>query len=334
MTTFRQDSADILGPLLSVAPGASGTAVAARRGDDESLLVHGTTRHGGRDPIRPDTRFEAGSVTKVFTALLLAEMAARGEVCLDDPVERYLPVPGRGITLEHLATHTSGLPRLPPGMMRTGLPSWYTNPYRAFGPEQVLSALRNGRHRQPGRVHYSNFAVGVLGHALSAAAGGLPYEDLLTERVLAPLGLPDTDCSAAGQATGHLRGRPRPPWEIPGLPAAGALRTTAPDLLRLLTAHVTPGTTPLAAALAEVIRPRVPIPRGAGHFCLLWFHRGRPDHDLYFHSGGTRGFTAFAGFSPQTRTALVALTNTSPSLRSRFVQRSYDALRTLATPTS
>lgn len=326
---MRTSCQGVLEPLLSAVPDAPGTAVAARRGDEEVVLVRGTTTRGGSHPIRPDTRFEIGSLTKTFTALLLAEMAARGDVRYDDPVDRYLPVSGQGITLEHLATHTSGLPRLPPGLLRAALRSWYTNPYRAYGPDRVLAAMNRARRRPPGeRVHYSNFAVGVLGHALAAAADR-PYGDLLAERVLRPLELHDTDCRTAPQATGHWHGKPRPPWQIPGLPAAGALRSTAIDLLRLLTGYLTPHVTSLETALTETIRPRVPA-SGTTRLALVWNLRPRPGHDLIFHSGGTRGFTAFTGFSPQTRTALVALTNTSPTLRDKLIQPAYEALSTLA----
>lgn len=329
MTTSCHGIQGAIESLLSAVPDAPGTTVAARHGDEELLLVRGTTERGGSQPIRPDTRFEIGSLTKTFTALLLAEMAARGDVRYDDPVDRYLPVSGRGITLEHLATHTSGLPRLPPGLLRVALRSWYTNPYRDYGPDQVLAAIDRTRRRPPGeKVRYSNFAVGVLGHALAAAADR-PYEDLLTERVLRPLALTDTDCRTAPQATGHRRGKPQPPWQIPGLPAAGALRSTASDLLRLLTAYLSPHDTPLATALTETIRPRERA-FGAKHLALVWNIRPRPDHDLIFHSGGTRGFTAFTGFSPQTRTAVVALTNTTPTLRGKLIQPAYDALSMLA----
>ncbi|MEU7532474.1 serine hydrolase domain-containing protein [Saccharothrix sp. NPDC042600] len=316
-------------PLLSAAPGATGVAVAARRRHEDTVLLSGTTARDG-DPLTPTTRFEIGSLTKTFTALLLARMVAAGEVAHDDEVRRYLPEGALDapITLDQLATHTSGLPRLPPGLLRTALPRWFSTPYAAFGPDDLLAALPRTRTR-PG-YRYSNYGVALLGFALARAAG-VPYAELLADRVLRPLGLHDTDCTAARQATGHWHGRPRPPWDIPGLPAAGALRSTAQDLLRYVTALLDPDATPLAAALTDVARPRVVRPGTTDDVCLVWNRRARPGRTLLFHAGGTRGFTAFAGCSPDTGTALVALANSGPGLRDPFVQRSYEALRALAT---
>jgi serine-type D-Ala-D-Ala carboxypeptidase/endopeptidase len=327
--------AEVLGSLLSAAPDATGVAVAARRGEHRLLLFSGTTARLDGVPVAGDTRFELGSLTKTFTALLLADMATRGEVAYDDPVDLYLPEAetrlGHQMTLGHLATHSAGLPGLPPGLLRSSLRSWFSNPYRSFGPGDLTAALRRTRLRgQPGeRFRYSNFGVALLGLLLGRAAGR-PFEELLADRVLDPLGLNDTGCAAVPQATGHLRGRPRPAWEIPGLPAAGALRSTAQDMLRYLGAHLEPHTTTLSSALAEVARPRMAA-RGDDRMCLVWNLRHRPGHDLFFHSGGTRGFTSFAGFSPETATTLVALANAGPTLRAQFIQRSYNAFRALAT---
>lgn len=344
-------AAEAAAPLLGTRSGASGTVVALRLGDERVFLAEGRTAHVGGDPVDADTRFEIGSLTKVLTALLLAEQAARGEVAHDDPVSRFLP-PGTGprprgtpMTLLHLATHTSGLPRLPPGLLASGRARWLSNPYAAFSHDDLLRAVRRTRPRfEPGsRLRYSNFAVGLLGHLLVRAAGGADaygtdaaccYETLLTARVLHPLGLLGTDCAAdLPQATGYWHGRARPAWRIPGLPAAGAARSSGRDLLQLLDALIDPGTTAepsLRAGLADVLRPRLAVPRGTRRLGLIWNIQPRPGHDLYHHSGGTHGFSSFAGFSPQSGVALVALTNTAPAMNSTFIQRAYDALRSLA----
>ncbi|GAA0371226.1 serine hydrolase domain-containing protein [Streptomyces blastmyceticus] len=319
-----------LTPLLGAADGAHAVAVAAVRGEECAVLCRG--------PAEPGTRFEVGSLTKTFTALLLAELVARGEVHYADPVDRYLPsaVPGPPITLLHLATHTAGLPRLPPGLIgREARAAWFSNPYAAFTSADLLAALPRTRlHHRPGtRVRYSNYGVGLLGHTLARAAGG-DYAELLTERVLAPLGLTDTDCDPyRPQALGHWHGRPRPPWLIPGLPAAGALRSSARDLLRFLLALLAPdradltGLPPsLRAALADVQRPRLALPRTGNRVCLVWNLRPRGGRPLLHHSGGTRGFSAFAGFLPGSGCALAALADTAPTPLAPFIQAAYGTL--------
>ncbi|WP_241844984.1 serine hydrolase domain-containing protein [Streptomyces silvensis] len=341
---------DLLAALRAAAPGASAVAVAVRRGPRRALLATGGTALRGGTPADPDTRFEIGSLTKTFTALLLAEMVARGEVAYDDPVTRFLPraaappVRGAPITLLHLATHTSGLPRLPPGLVRSGAPAWYSNPYAAYSADAFHRALARTRPRAaPGtRVRYSNFGVALLGDLLTRAAHGPgdgAYAPLLAARVLDPLGLTRTNCAAnPPQATGYWHGRVRPAWEIPGLPGAGAGRSSARDLLTTLDALLDPDAVPadvprtLRTALADVTVPRIALPRTHHRIALVWNIRSRHDRDLFHHSGGTRGFTAFAGFSPQRDVALTALANTSPTRNGAFIQRAYLELWALAQP--
>jgi CubicO group peptidase (beta-lactamase class C family) len=347
-STHAPRAARLLAPLVTAAPGATAVVLGVARDGRREFAVHG-------DHVGEATAFETGSLTKTFTALLLAELAARGELAVAEPVARHLPAGcrpprgGEGITALHLATHTAGLPRLPPGTLRRALPHWRSNPYAALSVADVLSGYGRTRLRAaPGtRVGYSNFGVGLLGPVLATAAGRGPgeYPALLAERVLGPLGLRESGCDpGAPQATGHLRGRPLPPWRIPGLEAAGGLRCSARDLLTVLEAladpaAAPPGTpAPLRAALAGVRRPRLELP-GGRRLALVWNVRPRPGGaDLWHHSGGTRGGTAFAGFCPATRTALVALADAGPTvgaaLRGGFVQRAYEALHACARPVS
>ncbi|MGW2509137.1 serine hydrolase domain-containing protein [Streptomyces scopuliridis] len=342
--------------IRATAPRIGAVAVALRHGDRRAVVTYGSTSHHGGIPVTADTRFEIGSLTKCFTALLLAEQVARGEVACGDPLARFLPpeaLPrprGGPITPLHLATHTSGLPRLPPGLLGSGAGDWLSNPYAHFSTADLLRALARTRpHTRPGeRVRYSNFGVGLLGHLLTRAAPGgrQEYGDLLAARVLGPLGLSRTSCGPGlPQATGYWHGRARPPWLIPGLAGAGAVRSSARDLLGLLDAlldtapDVPSGSAPsvpapasLRTALVDVVRPRLALRDGGKRLALVWNIRVRPDGDVYHHSGGTRGFSAFAGFSPRHRTALVALTNTSPAAGQAFIQSAYDALLTLARP--
>ncbi|MEE1824592.1 serine hydrolase [Streptomyces sp. BE20] len=330
--------------VRAAAPHATAVTLAVARGDRTAVHCHGRTAVDG-EPCTPDTVFELGSVTKTFTALLLAVMAERGELAPDDPMERHLPpnwqAPevrrGGPIRLLHLATHTSGLPRLPPGLLATALPAWTANPYAGYDERLLRAGLARTtvRHRPGERYGYSNFGVGLLGRLL-AETGRTGYAELLADRVSLPLGLRATTCSpdAPHRATGHRRGHPLPPWRIPGLPGAGAVRASGTDLLHYLRAHLAPDTDALGRALREVRRPRLRLPRSADRLGLVWNCRTTADgRDLLFHSGATRGFTALVGFCPQTATAVAALTNTGPSLDGRFVQAAYDSLKQLAEPT-
>ncbi|MFD7450918.1 serine hydrolase domain-containing protein [Kitasatospora sp. NPDC059827] len=344
--------ADVSGPgsdhlpvlVRAAMPYATAVTLAVAQGNRTAVHCHGLTARGG-EPCTPDTLYELGSVTKTFTALLLAAMAARGELSLDDPLERHLPPhwcpPGlrRGgpIRLLHLATHTSGLPKLPPGLLATALPTWSSNPYVAFDDLRlrVGVARTTVRHTPGTRYKYSNYGVGLLGRLL-AETGRTSYAELLADRLHRPLGLHTTTCSpdAPHRATGHRRGRPLQPWLIPGLPGAGDVRAGGADLLRFLRAHLSPGEGELGRALRDVQRPRLQLARSTDRLGLVWNLRGTADgRDLYFHSGATRGFTALVGFCPQTETAVAALTNTGPALNGRFVQSAYDILKQLTKPT-
>ncbi|MFI1866417.1 serine hydrolase domain-containing protein [Streptomyces jumonjinensis] len=284
-------------------------------------------------PAGPDTLFAVGSLTKTLTALLLAEMAATGAVAYDDPIEAHLPreaAPrpgGAAITLADLATHTGGLPRLPRNLYRRGLRQWRTDPYARYRLEDLYRAtarLRPGD--RPRRVRYSTFGVGLLGQLLANAAG-VPYPELLTARVLGPLGMRDTCVPTAEvltgrAATGHRRGRAVPHWRFDALSGAGALYSSAADLLRYLQALLNPASAPgpLAHALAAVREPWYPCGRGPGHKGLGWDIREVRGRTLIWHTGGTSGFTAFAGFSPDAGAGIAIVANTTPTPRQPVIR--------------
>src|SRR5829696_3722210 len=178
-------------------------------------------------PPGADTIFEIGSVTKVFTGLLLADMAEEGLVALDDPVQRYLPagielpVEGRPSTLLDLATQTSGLPRNPPGLFRLSFRQ-RANPHAGFTVEHLEHAIAETRlKREPGeKVSYSNFGFGLLGQVL-ALRTGMSYEQLVRKRICGPLNLEDTSITIGPGAYGRFadghnrRGRRVSHWDLP-----------------------------------------------------------------------------------------------------------------------
>ncbi|WP_411070020.1 serine hydrolase domain-containing protein [Streptomyces sp. cmx-4-25] len=266
---------------------------------------------------RRELRYEIGSASKTFAGLLLAHLAASGRVPLGHPVDAALfpgRPPGRDpVTLHHLITHTSGLPCLPRDLYPRALRHRNTNPYAGYDGRRVVEAFARARPRRPGtRWRYSNFGAAVLGHAL-AARTATPWDVLLHEYVLDPLGLSGTALRAGGgtgrDATGHARDgtTPLPPLDIAGFAAAGAVRATPHDLLAFLEAHLEPNG-PLADALREVRRPVLSHGRGRHRqtHTLTWFQQPTPRGPAFFHCGATPGQQAFLGFCPATGFALAA----------------------------
>ncbi len=313
---------------ISRAPAA---VLAVIAGDQTAIACHGNPPPGAH------TVFELGSITKTVTALLLADMVTRGEVHYNDPISAYLPpqalphrMPQTPITLVHLATHTAGFPRLPANLYLRALPAWWTNPYARYHLDDLYQATARTRprHRPGTRMHYSNFGIGLLGQLLANAANR-DYRHLILDRICRPLGMTNT-LTETGRScvTGYRRGRPLPPWDMGALAAAGTLRSSAADLLLYLQAHLRPETTPLAAALQATQVPRVAA-KGKDRICLVWNHRRSRYGEVLFHSGATRGFTAFIGFCPQAHTAVAALANTTPTHRHNMIPTAYALFKAL-----
>lgn len=267
-----------------------------------------------------DTLFEIGSLTKTFTALLLADAVSRSLVTLDDPLEVLLPgrhfstSGGKPITLLHLATHTSGLPRLPATMPLTDS----ANPYAGFGPSQLLyAAEREAPAASPGDQYlYSNFGYGLLADALCARAS-VPFETLVRERITSPLGMADTGVMLGPSAQSRLAqghdaaGQPAKAWDFSTMEGAGALRSSPRDMLTYLSAHLRPKGTGSPAGLDTVSIPRRPIDALGRWIGLAWHIQPLPNGNVIWHNGLTGGHAAFIGFSADRRSGVVVLANSS-----------------------
>ena len=277
-------------------------------------VAAGVERQG--KPMDASSVVEIGSITKTFTGILLADMVARGEVRLDQPVAELLPagtrVPsrnGRQITLGDLSSQISGLPRLPDNMA----PKDSANPYADYTVAMMYDFLaRYELPRDPGaRYEYSNLGVGLLGHALALAAGK-SYEALVRERILAPLGMTHTGISVdaamrAHAAEGHDPGGDIVPWwDLPTLAGAGALRSSLDDMLKYLAANIDPPATPLGRAIAASHASRFTV-NNALQLGLNW-HISTINRDtLVWHNGGTAGFRTIIAWNPRTRVGAVLL---------------------------
>ena len=280
------------------------------------LAAAGTLVAGGSKLVDGNSLFEIGSLTKLFTTLLMADMVVRGEVALDDPVRKFLPptvkVPkfaGKDITLGQLASHASGLPRMPKTLHARDDENPYAD-YTVANLYEDLAEMPDAQQLPPDAQRYSNLGVALLGHAL-ALRSGKDYEALLRERVLLPLGLRDVaiKLDAAAKARfampHHATLVPSPPWDLPVFAAAGALHASANDLLAFAEAELGLKATPLAAAIRL---QQTPI--DATH-ALGWLSQG--DHIL-MHLGATGGTVSFIALDTRTKRAVVVMGNSANAI--------------------
>ncbi|MEV5275793.1 serine hydrolase domain-containing protein [Streptomyces werraensis] len=316
---------------------APDTVFALSRHGRRTVVTGGTGGSPGRP--RDRLRYEIGSATKAFTGLLLAHLVDSGLLTGGEPAAALLGArrpPGRApVTLAHLVTHTAGLPALPADFYPRALPAWRTNPYARYPDARVVDAFlrHRPRHRPGTRWRYSNFGVAVLGHALGAATG-TDWQDLLADRLLAPLALRDTATRPSDgdglDAVGHGKDGTGalPAFDAGGFRAAGAVRATPHDLLTFLEAHLDPDRFPPLTGALRAVRTPV-LRRGFGHrhvHTVAWFRHPTDGGPLYFHSGATLGQQAFLGFRPDTGTALAAVCTRRFRSGDPFVSAAYALL--------
>ena len=275
---------------------AVGLSVGYLDGDDWGIVHLGTSgRRGGL----PDNRtlYEIGSISKVFTSLLLADAAVRGEVELDAPAAADNPagltlpdVPGGPITWLHLSTHRSGLPRLPHNLDSVGL----RNPYADYDANKAATFLKTWRPgRRPGeRREYSNFGASVLGYLTAAKIGG-DYESLVRRRIAEPLGLRDLGVAMSAErrrrmATPHAEaGKAVPPWRFADLPGAGGITASMRDMMRFARAMLDPPNNSLGEAIDLTWREHAAADESGSAMGLGWIIHG--DGSTRWHNGGTGG---------------------------------------------
>lgn len=283
------------------------------------IIAYGTLAQVDSPSMNGDTLFEIGSITKVFTALALVQMAERGDLKLDDPIAKFLPKSvttptrnGKEISLLNLATHTSGLPRLPDNLA----PADVSNPYADYSVEQLYAFLSTYRLKRDigTKYEYSNLGAGLLGHLLSRKAG-VNYETLMRTQIAQPLQMKDTGIQLsptqqARFATGHNSlGKPVAYWDIPMLAGAGALRSTANDLLKFLAANLELTASPLTATLRKTHAVQKQTETPDVGIAIAWHVLHQNGTEIVFHDGGTGGFSSFIGFVKQQQLGIVVLSN-------------------------
>jgi serine-type D-Ala-D-Ala carboxypeptidase/endopeptidase len=295
------------------------------------VYSYGTISKANSTKVNGNTIFDTASITKTFTTTLLADMVNQGLVNLDDPIGRYLPatvkIPtynGHEITLEDLATHTSGLPDFPAGWIRN----------HTYTTQQVYSFLSNtSLMSEPGiKANYSDFGMGLLGHILSIRAG-VPYPQLVKDRILSVLGMDSTgiamnstaialsDALKSRLAKGHIGGKEVNLEFIPeAIQPAGALHSTANDLLKYLAANIGLIHTSISDIIQETHLIRHEYPHeldpfpfpsnkslSASYIGLGWFIDTNLGTEVIQHGGGIDGYSTLIGFNPTKQEGVVIL---------------------------
>ena len=277
----------------------------------------GETLLGSQEPPGGQTLYEIGSITKVFTGVLLAGAVLRGEVTLEDPVNRFLPQEAQisdhasgPVRLWHLTTHTSGLPRMP----RNFKPANAADPYADYSEADLFAGLPKLKLLSPPgeKYLYSNLGGGLLGVVL-ARATGQPYGELLRKRILAPLGLRDTRIVLNEER----RARLAPPydadrssaseWHFDALAPAGALRSSAADLLRFSKAILNPPKSNVGDALRKSSDELFVSSDGKVVVAFGWHKLS--NESVISHDGRTLGYASSLTLDLEHNEALVFLTN-------------------------
>lgn len=302
-----------------------------------AVLKHGVRRVFSYGTAKPDSIFEIGSISKTFTGLILSQMVEQGTVKFDEPVRELLPPgtvakpAGAEITLLDLATQHSGLPRMPDNFA----PADPANPYADYHAANLYAFVAKqgvAKPAAPGFL-YSNLGFGLLGQALAVRAN-LSYPDLLKAEVTGPLGLKDTVVSLSPEqlarfVPGHDGDHhPAHAWDLDAFAGAGAIRSTASDMLAYLEANLHPesvkpvsgtaGAATLSAALTQSHELRADAMPGM-RIALAWLFES--ETESYWHNGATGGYSAFAFFSPKFDCAAVVLSNTTLGSAGSFADR-------------
>jgi serine-type D-Ala-D-Ala carboxypeptidase/endopeptidase len=298
-----------------------GLVIGIRRGDEELFLSYGKIELGNEAAPTPETIYEIGSVTKAFTGVLLADASLQNGLDLNATVADSLPNGAprpkkpekEPITLAHLATHMSGLPRLPDDLKAKDP----TNPYADFTAKHAYAFFAKHKpKRKPGEYEYSNYAMGLLGQLLADRVGK-SYEELVVERICEPLGMTQT----RQQLTPEMQANLAPPhdgdlqrgknWDFQAVAGAGALRSNARDVLKFAAAMMADDDRDITKAFKLAGEPREKIPSGLG--MGLGWHLAN-DGSTRWHNGQTGGYSSYVACLPKQKVAVAVLCNTATDL--------------------
>ncbi|MFL5808296.1 MAG: serine hydrolase domain-containing protein [Flavisolibacter sp.] len=299
----------------------TGLSIGILRNGKTYYYGYGETEKGNKKLPNEKTIFEIGSISKTFTAILLADAVNKGEIRLNDPVSLYLPssIPplqfgGEPVTIKMLSNHSSGLPRMPTNF--TTAVSDPLNPYKNYGIDQLFGFLSTFKlDRKPGTSYeYSNLAVATLG-AILENINKKPFEQMVVEKICGPLQMNDTrqyirKTDSARFAKGYSEtGKYNGQWDFKAFAPAGSLRSTATDMLRYAKANMSSAPGELSKAIQ--LTHSLTFSDGQNKTGLGWHFIKPGDDEVLFHNGGTGGFRSYLAINQEKKFAVVILSNTA-----------------------
>jgi len=285
-----------------------------------STYNYGETTRGNNLLPTANTIFEIGSITKTFTATLLAYYVNEGKIKLTDTITKYLPDsvaanPAlQNITVVTLSNHTSGLPSLPDNFYSH--PNDTLNPYKNYDSQLMFAYLKTCKlNTQPGEKYaYSNLAVGLLGTILERVSGKT-FDQMVTEIITKPLKITSTMqhvspvLRARFAAVYNETGKSTLPWNFDVLAPCGSLRSTVNNLLVYVKANMdtaSSDTTPLHKAF--LLTHQITFNKGI-KLGLNWHVIVVNGIEYYFHDGDTYGSSSFLAFNIEKNVAVIILSN-------------------------
>ncbi|MEM9333843.1 MAG: serine hydrolase [Pseudomonadota bacterium] len=280
-------------------------------GDSVSYYSGGAISPDGAAP-NENTQYQIGSITKVFTNMLLAEMVADGKLGYDTALGdlmgddfTFANADLGKVTMEQLATHTSGLARMPSNIA----PTDPQDPYKDYTAEQLNAEIAQARNKQVlvAEYGYSNLGMGLLGYRLGQLEGSSYTEEVIAQ-VVAPLGLEETGFERSDNlADGYRSGSVVPAWLLPEpIAAAGALWGSTSDFVRLAQVMLGQAESPLKHDI-EAVRDSIAQAGPDFDVTRVWHMTWADDQPIYWHNGGTGGYLTFFGFRPDTNQAVAIL---------------------------
>lgn len=288
--------------LLTALTGSPSTVVAATVTPDAV-----TIEVIGAQLADEDTIFEVASITKVFTVMTAVSLQHEGALSLDDSlVDTWDGAPD--IPLHQLANHTSGLKRLPPNMDRKYLKAHEEQPYAVYTRALLGEGVSQAKPKKAGKVRYSNFGMGLLGETL-AVVTGQPYEELVTQHVLEPLGMTNTGFTAEPLQPRNRKGEPVPAWDFDALAGAGALRSNVTDMATFVRWWMDPQE-PFTLMLEQ---------------SLGW----QKAEGFIWHNGATYGSASFIGVDMENEVGVVMLSNVPDPLGLTITTTGFKAMERL-----